>query len=279
MSLTITNKLPDSQISSATIWNNSLQKSTAYNGVVISSENGIVITKYNTSNVILADTTLNATTGIKIRKTSDDGVTWTDKFYVNSSGDLIFSGNMTGGSIQIGSSSSVFCANTAGIYLGSATYSSAPFRVSPSGALYANNVTIRGNVDLSSLSVNGVPATLVGDQIDDSAVNIKKSTIEALNIKASSVDAENITGTTISGKTITGGQITSNTTINVTTDATIGDTLYMNSSAFYGGIKWEGVAEIYIDPSSKSLFLYTNGGGIYANDQRIDTPSAYAVFG
>jgi hypothetical protein len=120
-----------------------VQQGQSYNGTVISPENGIVVTKYNTGGIILADTTLNATTGIKIRKTADNGVTWTDKFYINTSGDIVMSGNIVAGStISIGSGSSIFKADTNGIYLGNAVYASAPFRVDLNSNLTAINIDL-----------------------------------------------------------------------------------------------------------------------------------------
>ncbi len=69
------------------------------------------------------------------------------------------------------------------------------------------------------------------------------------------ITATKITSTTIESPKIIGGSIESNTTINVGTNATIGKYLYMNPIDFGGGIKWNDVAEIYIDPSTKTLVL------------------------
>jgi len=69
------------------------------------------------------------------------------------------------------------------------------------------------------------------------------------------ITATKITSTTIESPKIIGGSIESNTTINVGTNATIGKYLYMNPIDFGGGIKWNDVAEIYIDPSVKTLVL------------------------
>jgi hypothetical protein len=63
-----------------------------------------------------------------------------------------------------------------------------------------------------------------------------------------------ITQTTIESPDIRGGTITSNTTINVGTNATIGKYLYMKPE-YLGGIKWNGVAEIYVDPGGPTLVV------------------------
>lgn len=99
-----------------------------------------------------------------------------------------------------------------------------------------------------------------------------------------------ISGTTIYSPNIYGGQITSDTTINVGTNATIGNNISVGESLIFraesitGGIRWgpTGVpaAQIYSQPVSRSLYLYTPnpGAGIYANGRRIDV-APVAVFG
>jgi len=53
-----------------------------------------------------------------------------------------FGGALSGGTISIGSSNSIFKADSNGIYLGNATFGSAPFRVTPAGAVTAESITI-----------------------------------------------------------------------------------------------------------------------------------------
>jgi hypothetical protein len=52
--------------------------------------------------------------------------------------------NISGGTITIGSSNNVFKADSNGIYLGNATFGSAPFRVGTAGALTATSATVSG---------------------------------------------------------------------------------------------------------------------------------------
>jgi len=103
---------------------------------------------------------------------------------VNISGAITATSGSFSGTISIGSSNSIFKADLNGIYLGSSTFASAPFRVDMAGNLTATSVTISG------LAVGTNVA--VGSQ----------SIYNALDIIAGSVEAENITGTTITGKTV-----------------------------------------------------------------------------
>jgi hypothetical protein len=66
-----------------------------------------------------------------------------------------FTGALSGGTISIGSGSSIFKADSSGIYLGDATFGSAPFRVTPGGALTATNATITGSITVTSGTFTG----------------------------------------------------------------------------------------------------------------------------
>jgi len=64
----------------------------------------------------------------------------------NLSADKINTGTLSGISIEIGSDNAVFKADSNGIYLGNATYSSAPFRVNMSGDVIAKSLTLSGTL-------------------------------------------------------------------------------------------------------------------------------------
>lgn len=66
-----------------------------------------------------------------------------------------FTGALQGGTISIGSNDSIFKADTNGIYLGNATFASAPFRVTPAGVLTATSATIAGTVTADAGKVGG----------------------------------------------------------------------------------------------------------------------------
>jgi hypothetical protein len=55
-----------------------------------------------------------------------------------------FTGALSGGTISIGSGDSIFKADSNGIYLGNATFASAPFRVTPAGVLTSTSGAIGG---------------------------------------------------------------------------------------------------------------------------------------
>jgi len=74
-----------------------------------------------------------------------------------------FGGALSGGTISIGSSNSIFKADSNGIYLGNATFGSAPFRVTPAGALTATNATLTGAVTATSGDIAGW--SISGDDI------------------------------------------------------------------------------------------------------------------
>lgn len=92
-------------------------------------------------------------------------------FQVNSSGELTatsgtfsgdlasaggtFTGALSGGTITIGSGGSIFKADSNGIYLGSSSFSTAPFKVDLSGVLTATNANINGSITASTGSIGG----------------------------------------------------------------------------------------------------------------------------
>jgi len=76
-----------------------------------------------------------------------------------------FTGALSGGTISIGSGNSIFKADTNGIYLGNATFASAPFRVSPAGVMTATGATINGAITATTLTANqgGTIASFIFD--------------------------------------------------------------------------------------------------------------------
>lgn len=72
----------------------------------------------------------------------------TTKAFTYDGTDIAF----VGGSVSIGSANNIFKADTNGIYLGNATFASAPFRVTMAGALTATSATITGTVTITNPS-------------------------------------------------------------------------------------------------------------------------------
>lgn len=122
---------------------------------------------------------------------------------------------ITGGSIAIGTGNTIFKADSNGIYLGNATFASAPFRVTPAGALTATGVTVSGSITATSGSIAG---SLVATGI--AAGNITAGTLDADRIGATSIVAGKLNISTLSSitadmGTITAGTIKVSTRINI----------------------------------------------------------------
>jgi hypothetical protein len=103
----------------------------------------VTITRSDEKSRILLD----PTNGIKIQKKV--GIAFIDVFSADTSGNLNITGTLTaceiiGGTIAIGSGNNIFKADSNGIYLGNATFLSAPFRVNMAGVATASDLTITG---------------------------------------------------------------------------------------------------------------------------------------
>lgn len=84
----------------------------------------------------------------------------------------IESPSIFGGTIAIGSGNNIFKADGNGIYLGNASYSSAPFKVGMNGALSATSATISGTITGSTISASTIVGTSVatGNSADSRVV-------------------------------------------------------------------------------------------------------------
>ncbi len=111
---------------------------------------------------------------------------------------------ITGGTLAIGSSNNIFKADANGIYLGNATFGSAPFRVTMAGALVATSATITGAITISSgsgianLSDTGSLAVL--DEVG--ASNVDTTIIDGGKIITGLLTATNIQTGTLTGRKI-----------------------------------------------------------------------------
>lgn len=147
-----------------------------------------------------------------------DGSIYSTNFAIDSSGNAYFTGDITGssgtfsgtvsggsvagGTIDIGGSDSTsFHVDASGnMWSGAATYASAPFRVSSSGALVASSATITGAVNATSGTFSGSIS---------STATISGGTLSGATITGSTLTAGNPTG---DGVSITGTQVLINTT-------------------------------------------------------------------
>ena len=86
----------------------------------------------------------------------------------NFRGDISGASGTFTGSISIGSGNNIFKADANGIYLGHATFGSAPFRVSMAGALVATSATVSGAITM------GAGSTLSADYINTGTLTARK---------------------------------------------------------------------------------------------------------
>jgi hypothetical protein len=100
----------------------------------------------------------NGTTGRLSLKSATNSLLW-DGTNLTVNGAGTFTGALSGGTISIGSGDSIFKADSNGIYLGNATFASAPFRVTPGGSFVGQSGTI-GGWTMSASSLTGGAAVL-----------------------------------------------------------------------------------------------------------------------
>lgn len=99
--------------------------------------------------------------------------------------------------IQVGAGNTVFRANESGIWLGSAKWSTAPFRVDMLGNLTANSVTLSGYIAVGGAAsdVNGNSTTISGGKITTgsiTALQIQAGTITTNKLAFTPVDSTNV---------------------------------------------------------------------------------------
>jgi hypothetical protein len=171
------------------------------------------------------------------------------------------------------------------------------FYADENGILKLVGIDVAGNIDCSSLKINGV-------SILNSSNKILANALEPLEIGVNIIMGEGVTvnWADISGKetvvdtangftylqsdkiyspTIEGGTITADTNINVSQNINLGQKLIFNPGSFTGGIQWGqnvSAPSIFFDPAGNTLTIGGTVGAIYAKTQRIDVPSI-AVFG
>ena len=133
----------------------------------------------------------------------------------------ITAGSIDGVTVKIGTGTSIFKADTNGIYLGNATFGSAPFRVTPAGAITATSATITGTI--TATNIDGTTVKYSGGNlevgiidtpnIDNDAITNALIATDAVNgdsIAANAVTAVSILAGTITGNKLEAGTITAN---------------------------------------------------------------------
>jgi hypothetical protein len=217
-SLIITGGLPTSQLDPA-FKDSLVNLGTAYNGVVINTASGLVITKSDNS----VRTLLNATDGLKFQKAASGG-TWTDQFYYDvPSGNLVLNGQLNAKSIKINGVEVIAGGLISGTMIDKLSVnkldvSTAKITTAMIETLtVGTNVTMGANAVIQWAQVSGAPT----------ASWTNPSYITTTKITQTSIESPNIAGGTITGVQIFGGTITSNTTIDVGTDLKVGNNIYL----------------------------------------------------
>jgi hypothetical protein len=186
----------------------------------------IAATAANTTTAIYAGTGTygNTNTGFFMdasgRFSLKDKLTW-DGTTLSISGGGTFTGALSGGTISIGSANAIFKADSNGIYLGNATFASAPFSVTPAGVLKATSGTI-ANWTLSTTSIQtGAFDTVSTMYFGTSGLSLSNT------FKVTAAGVLTATGATISGVlTATSGTFTGTINANAgnfTSTVTIGN--------------------------------------------------------
>lgn len=183
---------------------------------------------------------------------------------VSLSADKITTGSLTGINIAIGSGNDIFKADSNGIYLGHASFSSAPFRVNMDGDVTASSLT------LTNASI-GSGSSYTGNQIAAAYIG---------NLTAEKITSGDLTSITITGVVITGGTIrTASSGSRVEMNGSDNEMAVYNSTTKIiqvdeggmwvrqdrviglGGTSAAGqTVQIYYDSSSAWLALDSNGG-------------------
>lgn len=204
--------------------------------------------RYDTRGIILVDKTDNRN---QVALTSNGIVVSTDglqtaRAAINSRGvvaELIVGQLGNFASMLIGSGNDVVQINTNGIAAGHADMSKAPFQVNMKGDVIARSITLTGKVEQSEIT---------------------SSIMRAGTIEGTTMNASFINGGFIVGASITGGSIKSNTDIDITRDARIGNNLELNGENEMAAksVQFTGVGSVYGDNLLKRITVYGQRGVI-----------------
>lgn len=142
--------------------------------------------------------------------------------------------------------------------------------------MIADNISLTGVVTISGGTTTIANAKITNAMID--SVNANK--ISATNLSAISADLGNVTAGNIKGVTIEGGSIKSNTTIDVTTNLSVGNNIYIGKQGAFDlkTISFHDKTRIRADDVSmlfnSGKFSFSSAGGL-----DINTGSSTYTFG
>ena len=234
--------------------------------------NSIVLDATTSTRRIYIGTGTYNNSNTKIYLDSDGKFSLTDKLTFDGTnlsitGNGTFSGALSGGTISIGSGNSIFKADASGIYLGNATFGSAPFRVTPDGALTATNATISGTITVTGGNAETTTgAQSKADSARDSAISTASgdATTKANNAYNNAVSVA-------SGDATSKSNAARDAAISAaSTDATNkSNTAFTNAAAQVKSLADGGYAGAFI--SSTTIFAPVIGGtvGYFSNQFRV----------
>jgi len=152
---------------------------TVDSGGVAIQEMSLSITRSDNKSRILLD----PSNGFKVQKnTGTDSIpVWSDQILLDGNGDALFSGT-----ISIGSGPNIFIADSNGIFLGSASFATAPFKVTRAGSATVSNIDITGgsmsigtNFSVNSSGVLSATGANISGNINMSDGSINFSSVNA----------------------------------------------------------------------------------------------------
>ena len=191
------------------------------------------------------------------------------QFKIASDGDATFRGLISGSTIEIGTTTNnIFKANNNGISLGHATFTSAPFRVTPAGALTANNATIIGNITAND-------GTIGGWNIDSDAIYSSGSTKDTSGFTTSGITLAkggsihstefviDNTGATFKGA-ITGGSITigNNFSVDAAGNLTASNAAISGNIVIDSGDTFDAIEDAIATANTASASAVTNASNV-----------------
>jgi hypothetical protein len=124
-------------------------------------------------------------------------------------------------------------------------------------------VIIAGSITAEKIAANSITANEIA------ANAITTSELQAGAVTADKINVTQLSAISADIGTVNAGSITANTTINVGTNLTIGNKIYMNAGSFTSDVVFFTGAYIYGEPGGQSIRMVAPGG-VYANGKRID---------
>jgi len=242
-----------------TITNEAGNFSVDQNGVNI-EDMSLIITKTDSKSRII----MNISNGIKIQKNTGtiEAPVWDDLFYINNDGNLVTKGYVE---INSGTAGETHIDEN-GLYLGASTFLNAEFRVTPGGFLHAEDAEVTGDIDCNTLRIQGI------DILSELNTKINGYYLSDNSVSADKISVNTLSAITANLGTVTAGSLTTDTTIDVGTDCSVGNQLILNPLDFNSGVTWGSTGDgMFYTPNANAIYL-TALGGVYSGVNRLDQP-------